>query len=49
MITERVFDYLDGPVIRVAGLDIPIPYEKSLERAAVPSAEAIVEAALSIC
>jgi pyruvate dehydrogenase E1 component beta subunit len=34
--SSRAFDYLDAPVRRLAGRDIPIPYNRGLERAAVP-------------
>lgn len=45
-ITEsQAFDYLDAPIRRLAGLDIPIPYNRNLERAAVPQVEDIVEEA----
>jgi pyruvate dehydrogenase E1 component beta subunit len=40
-ITEEAFDYLDHPVVRVAGKDVPIPYNRALERAVVPSVELI--------
>ncbi|ADL08184.1 alpha-ketoacid dehydrogenase subunit beta [Thermosediminibacter oceani] len=41
---SEAFDYLDAPVKRLAGLDIPIPYNPNLERHAVPQVENIVEA-----
>ena len=45
-ITEsEAFDYLDAPVRRLAGLDIPIPYNRVLEQHAVPQVENIVEEA----
>ncbi|WP_241978367.1 alpha-ketoacid dehydrogenase subunit beta [Cryobacterium sp. Hz9] len=37
-IGEGVFDFLDAPVRRVAAAEVPLPYAKSLERAALPSA-----------
>jgi len=43
-IVERAFDYLDGPVVRVAGRDAPIPYSPKLERIAVPGKDEIIEA-----
>src|SRR6267143_1080541 len=43
-ITERAFDYLDAPVKRVSGADVPMPYAKNLERLAIPSCEQIVAA-----
>jgi pyruvate dehydrogenase E1 component beta subunit len=41
---EEAFDYLDAPVLRVAGEDVPIPMSPVLEEAAVPSKTKIVEA-----
>ncbi|TYP56786.1 alpha-ketoacid dehydrogenase subunit beta [Thermosediminibacter litoriperuensis] len=41
---SEAFDYLDAPVKRLGGLDIPIPYNPNLERHAVPQVENIVEA-----
>jgi len=43
-ITERAFDYLDAPVKRVSGADVPMPYAKNLEDRAVPGVEQIVAA-----
>lgn len=43
-ITERAFDYLDAPVKRVSGADVPMPYAKNLEERAVPSVNQIVTA-----
>ncbi len=42
---SEAFDYLDAPIRRLAGRDIPIPYNRSLERATVPQVADIVEAA----
>jgi len=39
------FDYLDAPVVRLAGRDMPIPYNRTLEYHTVPQVETIVEAA----
>jgi len=44
-IYEAAFDHLDAPVERVATLDTPMPYNKRLERAALPSAADIVKVA----
>ncbi len=46
LIQEHCFDSLDAPVARVCGADVPMPYNKHLEQAALPHAEQIVEAAL---
>ena len=43
-IQEEAFDYLDGPVVRVAGANIPAPYSRKLEAAVYPSPERIVQA-----
>ena len=45
-ISERCFDYLEEPVVRVAGEDIPIPVSPGLERGAVPTPQLISETAL---
>lgn len=43
-INERAFDYLDAPVKRVSGADVPMPYAKNLEDLAIPNVEKIVAA-----
>lgn len=43
------FDYLDAPVERVAGADVPMPYAHGLEKAAIPHAENIASAAKRAC
>ncbi|HUK20548.1 MAG TPA: pyruvate dehydrogenase complex E1 component subunit beta [Gemmatimonadales bacterium] len=45
IVQREAFDVLDAPVLRVTQADVPMPYNKQLERAAKPSAEKIVEAA----
>ena len=40
----QVFDYLDAPVIRVTGADVPMPYAKSLEAGALPRPQDVVMA-----
>jgi pyruvate dehydrogenase E1 component subunit beta len=40
----KVFDYLDGPIVRVTGCDVPMPYARNLEDAAIPDAERVVAA-----
>ena len=47
LITEQAFDHLDAPVQRVTGADVPMPYSKRLEQAAIPHPEHIVSAALA--
>jgi acetoin:2,6-dichlorophenolindophenol oxidoreductase subunit beta len=46
--SSEAFDYLDAPIRRLGGRDIPIPYNRTLERAAVPQVEDIVAAARSL-
>jgi pyruvate dehydrogenase E1 component beta subunit len=43
-IMERAFDYLDAPVRRISGADVPMPYAKNLEDSAIPNVEQIVKA-----
>jgi len=45
LIQREAFDHLDAPVIRVTQADVPMPYNKVLERAAKPSPEKVVAAA----
>jgi len=47
LVTEQAFDWLDAPVVRVTGADVPMPYSKPLEEIAYPHPEQIVEAALA--
>jgi pyruvate dehydrogenase E1 component beta subunit len=48
-ITEHAFDYLDAPVTRVSGKDVPMPYAANLEKLALPSVAEVVEAAKAVC
>ena len=43
-IQEGAFDYLDAPITRVAQAEVPLPYAKSLEQAALPKAQHLVDA-----
>ena len=47
LVQEQAFDYLDAPVQRVTGADVPMPYSKALEQAAMPHEEHVVKAALA--
>lgn len=49
MMESEAFDYLDAPVERVTGADVPMPYARNLEVAAVPSVDDIVYAATKAC
>jgi pyruvate dehydrogenase E1 component beta subunit len=46
---EEAFDYLDAPVARVTGKDVPMPYAANLEKLALPSVAEVVEAAKAVC
>ncbi|MDG7055923.1 MAG: pyruvate dehydrogenase complex E1 component subunit beta [Wolbachia endosymbiont of Meromenopon meropis] len=49
IIMEYGFDYLDAPVVRVTGKDVPLPYAANLEKKALPQVEDIVKAVHSVC
>ncbi len=44
LMMEEAFDYLDAPVIRVTGKDVPLPYAANLEKLALPQVMDVVEA-----
>jgi pyruvate dehydrogenase E1 component beta subunit len=46
---EQAFDYLDAPVTRVSGKDVPMPYAANLEKLALPSVAEVIEAAKAVC
>ncbi len=48
-VTEQAFDWLDAPVLRVTGKDVPMPYAANLEKLALPSVPDIIEAAKAVC
>ena len=48
-IMEHAFDYLDAPVARVSGKDVPMPYAANLEKLALPSTAEVVAAAKAAC
>ncbi len=48
-IMERAFDYLDAPVKRITGKDVPMPYAANLEKLALPNVAEVVEAVKSVC
>ena len=49
LLMDKAFDYLDAPVIRVSGRDVPMPYAANLEKLALPSSGEIVAAAKAVC
>jgi 2-oxoisovalerate dehydrogenase E1 component beta subunit len=44
-ITETVFEYLDGPILRLTAPDTPVPYSPPLEEAFLPNATKVIEKA----
>ena len=48
LIMEQCFDYLDAPVARVTGKDVPMPYAANLEKLALPSVAEVIEAVKSV-
>jgi pyruvate dehydrogenase E1 component beta subunit len=48
-IMQHAFDYLDAPVLRVSGKDVPMPYAANLEKLALPSVAEVVDAAKAVC
>jgi pyruvate dehydrogenase E1 component beta subunit len=47
-VTEHCFDWLDAPPVRVAGLDVPMPYAANLEKLALPQPDWVVDAVKKI-
>ncbi len=48
-VNEKAFDFLDAPVTRVTGEDVPMPYAANLETLYLPSAEKVYKAAKAVC
>ena len=48
-VMEQAFDWLDAPIVRVTGKDVPMPYAENLEKLALPQAEVIVATARAVC
>ncbi|SIS39292.1 pyruvate dehydrogenase complex E1 component subunit beta [Insolitispirillum peregrinum] len=49
VVNEQAFDWLDAPVRRVTGVDVPMPYAANLEKLVVPDVNRIVEAVKAVC
>lgn len=45
---EEAFDYLDAPVLRVTGKDVPQPYADNLEKLTIPNAQDIIDAVMEV-
>ncbi len=48
-IQREAFDYLDAPIARVSGLDVPMPYARNLEKLVFPQPEFVVDAVRHVC
>jgi pyruvate dehydrogenase E1 component beta subunit len=42
-VQEQAFDYLDAPIERVASLEVPVPYNRQMERAVFPDTDTVIE------
>jgi pyruvate dehydrogenase E1 component beta subunit len=47
-VQEKAFDYLDAPVLRVTGKDVPMPYAANLEKLALPSVSEVIDAVKAV-
>lgn len=47
-VNAEAFDYLDAPIITIAGKDVPMPYAANLEKLALPNVKEIIEAVKSV-
>ena len=48
-VMQQAFDYLDAPVLTIAGKDVPMPYAANLEKLALPTVGEVVEAVKTVC
>ena len=48
-VSEQAFDWLDAPILRVTGKDVPMPYAANLEKLALPSVAEVVASAKAVC
>jgi len=48
-LNENAFDYLDAPIVRVTGADVPMPYSKSIEDLAMVQVDNVVSAVKKVC
>jgi pyruvate dehydrogenase E1 component beta subunit len=48
-VSRDAFDYLDAPVITIAGKDVPMPYAANLEKLALPNVGEVVDAVKAVC
>lgn len=48
-VQREAFDYLDAPVVTIAGKDVPMPYAANLEKLALPNVGEVVQAVKAVC
>ncbi|RFZ86574.1 pyruvate dehydrogenase complex E1 component subunit beta [Shinella sp. WSJ-2] len=48
-VMQQAFDYLDAPILTVAGKDVPMPYAANLEKLALPNVGEVVQAVKTVC
>ncbi|MHB0950378.1 MAG: pyruvate dehydrogenase complex E1 component subunit beta [Allorhizobium sp.] len=48
-VMQQAFDYLDAPILTIAGKDVPMPYAANLEKLALPNVGEVVEAVKAVC
>ncbi len=48
-VQRAAFDYLDAPILTIAGKDVPMPYAANLEKLALPNVDEVVQAVKTVC
>jgi pyruvate dehydrogenase E1 component beta subunit len=48
-VMQQAFDYLDAPILTIAGKDVPMPYAANLEKLALPNVGEVVDAVKAVC
>ncbi|MQB09171.1 pyruvate dehydrogenase complex E1 component subunit beta [Agrobacterium sp. ICMP 6402] len=48
-VMRAAFDYLDAPILTIAGKDVPMPYAANLEKLALPNVDEVVQAVKTVC
>jgi pyruvate dehydrogenase E1 component beta subunit len=48
-VMQQAFDYLDAPILTIAGKDVPMPYAANLEKLALPNVGEVVQAVKTVC
>jgi pyruvate dehydrogenase E1 component beta subunit len=48
-VMQEAFDYLDAPILTIAGKDVPMPYAANLEKLALPNVDEVIQAVKTVC